>query len=375
MAAPTKAPNPPAGNRTASNRPASNRPAPNPPAPNPLVEWVKRRVAWVQSLKPVRVFQHYSRLRGPILASGLAFQGLFAVFAGLWVAFSIAGLVISGNPGVQNAIITALNNAIPRLIDTGHGGGIKASTLESAGVFGWTGGIALIGLLYSALGWLGSARAAVRTMFELPAPATNFALLKARDLALGVGLGVVLLVSAVLSVAGTSATSFLLGLIGIHAKTVIATVVSRIVTLGVMFVLDTVVLAALYRVLAAIRIPRKRLLVGSLIGALGLGVLKTLGSTLLGGATNNPLIASFAVLAGLLIFFNLVCQVILIAASWIATGLEDAGIEIDPRVAAQRLANARELVAANEEPELERKPRFFARLFHRGQSKPVSPRR
>jgi len=344
-------------------------------APNPLVAWVRGRVAWVQSLKPVRVFQHYSRLRGPILASGLAFQGLFAVFAGLWVAFAIAGLVISGNITAQDAILTALNNAIPGLIDTGDGkGAIQADTLLSAGVFGWTGALALIGLLYSALGWLGSARDAVRTMFELPSPAANFAVLKVRDLALGVGLGVVLLVSAVLSVAGTSATGFLLGLVGIHGKTVAATVVSRIVTLGVMFVLDTVVLAALYRLLAAVRIPRKRLLTGALLGAVGLGVLKTLGSALLGGATNNPLIASFAVLAGLLIFFNLACQVILIAASWIATGLEDAGIEIDPRVAAQRLANARELVAANQPEEEDAEPRWFARLFRR-RPKAVSPRR
>ncbi|MBW8873294.1 MAG: hypothetical protein JF618_14440, partial [Leifsonia sp.] len=105
------------------------------------------------------------------------------------------------------------------------------------------------------------------------------------------------------------------------------------------------------------------------------------GSALLGGATNNPLIASFAVLAGLLIFFNLVGQVILISASWIATGLEDAGIEIDPRVAAQRLANARELVAANQPEEEDAEPNWFARLFRRGGSKarrrpkPVSPRR
>ena len=318
-------------------------------APSPLVAWVTARVAWVQSLKPVRVFLHYSQHRGPILASGLAFQGLFAVFAGLWVAFSIAGLVISGNVVAQNAIVTALNNAIPGLIDTGDGSGaIKVRTLLSAGVFGWTGTIAVIGLLYSALGWLGSARDAVRTMFELPSPAANFAVLKARDLALGVGLGVMLVVSAVLSVAGTSATGFLLGLAGIESKTVVATVVSRIVTLGVMFGLDTVVLATFYRLLAGIRIPRRRLFAGALLGAIGLGVLKTLGSVLLGGATNNPLIASFAVLAGLLLFFNLVCQVILIAASWIATGLEDAGIVVDPRVAAQRLANAREVVAAQE---------------------------
>ena len=342
-------------------------------APSPLVIRARALVASVQKFKPVRVMQHYSQERGPILASGLAFQAIFAVFAGLWVAFSIAGLVVAGNTGFQEAIVTALNNAVPGLIDTGDGhGAVSAKTLLSAGVFGWTGGIALVGLLYSALGWLGSARSAVRTMFDVPSPTTNFALLKLRDLILGIGLGVVLIVSAVLSVAGTSATSFLLGLVGIHSHSVVATVLSRIVTLGLMFALDAVVLAALYRFLATLKIPRRRLWAGALLGAVGLGVLKTLGSALLGGASNNPLIASFAVLAGLLIFFNFVCQVILIAASWIAVGLDDAGIVVDPRVAEQRLANARELVAANE-PEPDAKPGWFARLFRRGARRSSSP--
>lgn len=320
-----------------------------------LVARVQPLVARVQQTKPVRVFVGYGARRGPILASGLAFQGLFAVFAGIWVAFSIAGLVISGNIGLRNAIIGALNTTIPGLINTGGSGGgaIDAKLLLSAGVFGLTGAIALVGLLVTALGWLSSTRDAVRTMFELPAPPTNFLLLKARDLALGGALGVALVVSAVLSVAGTSATSFLLELVGIHAKTMVSTVVGRIVTLGVMFLLDTVVLAAIYRVLSAIRIPRRRLWAGAVLGAVGLGLLKTLGSTLLGGATNNPLIASFAVLAGLLIFFNFVCQVILIAASWIHTGMADAGIDPDPRVAQRRLAAARELVAAHADPEPE----------------------
>lgn len=347
-------------------------------AQKPLVAWMRDRVTRVASSKPVRVVMHYSQLRGPILAGGLAFQGLFAVFAGLWVAFSIAGLVISGNEAAQNAIVTTLNNAVPGLIDPdGSGpatGAIDARILLSAGVFGWTGAIALLGLLITAIGWLGSARGAVRTLFELPSPAANFALLKVRDVALGIALGVALIVSAVLSVAGTSATSFLLGLVGIGSGSVLVTVSSRVVTLAVMFLLDAVVLAALYRVLSAIRIPRRRLWAGAMLGAIGLGVLKVAGSALLGGATRNPLIASFAVLAGLLIFFDFACQVILIAASWIAVGLKDAGIVVDPRVAAQRLANARELVAANE-PEPDSTPSWISRLLRRPRSKPgTAPR-
>ncbi len=309
---------------------------------------IKRLIAWVTALKPVRVMTHYSNQRGPILASGLAFQGLFAVFAALWVAFSIAGIVISGNEQFQDAIISILNTAIPGLIDTdGAGpktGAIDLDVLLSAGVFTWTGAIALVGLLFTALGWLQSARNAVREMFELPNPATNFALLKVRDIALGLVLGLALILSAVLSVASTSATSFLLGLMGITSHSMVSTVTSRVVTILVMFALDTFVLASLYRVLASVRIPRRRLWAGALLGAIGLGALKILGSLLLGGASNNPLIASFAVLAGLLIFFNFTCQVILIGAAWIDVGLEDAGIEVDPRVAAIRVENARRLL-------------------------------
>ena len=355
-------------------------------APSPRVLRIRALVARVQQLKPVRVFTHYGGQRGPILASGLAFQGLFAVFAGLWVAFSIAGLVISGNEQLQDSIIAVLNNVIPGLIDTGKGstGAIDAKLLLSAGVFGVTGAIALVGVLVTALGWLASARDSVRTMFELPSPAANFALLKARDLGMGVALGALLIISAVLSVAGTSATSFVLRLVGVDATTMVSTVVSRVVTLGVMFLLDTVVLAALYRVLAAIKIPTRRLWAGALLGAVGLGVLKVLGSALLGGATNNPLIASFAVLAGLLIFFNFVCQVILIAASWIHVGMLDAGIDPDPRAAQARLAAARALVAAHAEPEPEshrvarqraRRERREARQAHRRAAKGDGGRR
>ena len=66
---------------------------------------------------------------------------------------------------------------------------------------------------------------------------------------------------------------------------------------------------------------------------LALGILKVLGSTLLGGASRNPLLASFAVIIGLLIWFNLVCQVILLTASWIATGMADDGLIADPEIA------------------------------------------
>jgi membrane protein len=287
-------------------------------------------VAWVQKLFVVRVFLHYGGVQGPLLASGLAYQAIFAVFAAVWVGFSIAGLVVAGNHQLQLSVIDALSNSIPGLIKRpgSSSGAIDPKVLLNAGVFSWTGAIALVGVLLTALGWLASARAAIRIIFDLPQPKTNFFVLKLKDLGVAAGFGILLIVSAALSVAGSAATTALLPLIGISSSSVIGAVVGRIVTLAVMFALDATILGALFRVLSGVEIPWKRLRGGILVGALGLGALKVLGGSLLGVSKSNPLLASFAVILGLLIFFNFVCQVILISASWIRVAVDDRHVPV-----------------------------------------------
>lgn len=330
---------------------------------------VKERVAAIaariQGLKPVRVLTRYGQDRGPILAGGLAYQALFAVFAGLWVAFSIAGLVVSGDSGLQRALIDLLGEAIPGLIADGdRAGAIDPADLLSGVGFGISGVVALVGLLFTALGWLSSARDSVRTLFDLPPASTNFALQKAFDLAAGIAFAVLLLLAAGLSFAGSSATALLLDALGISRDSVLGFVASRAVTLVVAVIVYAVALGGLYRVLSGARVPWRFLRGGILLGAVGLAALTVLGGLLLGGATNNPLIASFAVIAGLLIYYNFVCQVILIAVSWMAVGIEDAGVVLDEKVAARRLEAARALVQKYE-PEPEPQRGFWSRLFHR----------
>lgn len=298
---------------------------------------LKKLIAAVMASRPVRVFQHYGLKRGPILASGLSYQAIFAVFAALWVAFSVAGFIITGNEELRRGFFEVLDTSVPGLIDSGDGeGAINPDDLSQAGIFGWTGAIALGGLLFSALGWLASARDAVRVMFELPPERLNIVLLRLKDAGLGILFGVALLISAGLLVFSTQAAEWVLGLVGIGEDSVVATIVGSGVGLLLMFVLDTVTLGALFRFLAGLRIPGRRLAVGSLLGAAALGVLKVLGSALLGGATNNPLLASFAVIIGLLIWFNFLCQVILIAGAWIAVGMRDRGLTADQRIEQER---------------------------------------
>lgn len=342
--------------------------------PHPLILRAQALTERVMKSKPVRVFFHYGMRRGPILAAGLSFQAIFAVFAAIWVGFSVAGLVLASTPALQDALFDIIGTSVPGLIDTGNGGAIDPDDLLATGVLRWTGVIALIGTLFTAIAWLASARDAVRDIAQLAAPPTNFFLLKLKDLVLALLFAIALIVSAALSFLSTQAADLVLGWFDVSRESVVGTVVVRILGLLLTFALDALVLAALYRVLAGVTIPRRPLVQGVLIGATALGILKVLGATLLGGASSNPLLASFAVIIGLLIWFNFICQVILLCAAWIVVSAEDAGMPLDPVGDRERRDSEARLrleiedqVRAEFEADLPRAVRWLARRTRRKQ--------
>ncbi|CAN5349635.1 hypothetical protein BH11ACT3_BH11ACT3_07390 [soil metagenome] len=343
--------------------------------PHPLVVRVQQLAARIQKLKPVRVFTHYGQHRGPILAAGLSYQAIFSVFAAIWATFSVAGLVLNASPELRDALFDTIATSVPGLIKQGDGSGgaIDPADLSSR-TLTWTGIIALVGTLVTAIGWIGAARDAVRDIADLAAPPTNFLLLKVRDLGAAILFGLALILSAGLSLGSTAALDWVFSLVGVDQMSLGAILVARIVGLVLVFALDAAVLVALYRVLAGVPVPRGPLLQGAFLGAFALGVLKALGSTLLGGAVSNPLLASFAVIVGLLIWFNLVCQVILVGAAWVVVTATDEGVPLDPigdrkrREAEARLrVEIEEEVWAEMEASLPRAMRWLARRRRRRQ--------
>ncbi|TFC92127.1 MULTISPECIES: YihY/virulence factor BrkB family protein [Cryobacterium] len=289
-----------------------------------VVDRTKTLVARIMRSRPVRVLTRFGDSGGSILAGGMSYQAIFATFAALWLTFSIAGLWITSNPDLEFTLYSFINQSVPGLI--GEEGVIDPSVLASARVFGWSGVIALVGLLATVLGWLSTTALAVRTIFRMPPDKTFILLVKLRELGLGLLFAVVLVVSALISIASTEALGALFGLFGVSRDSFWFNTAARTLGLILVLVIDTVTLAALFRVLSRVRIPFRQLITGSVLGAAGLGVLKILGSTLLAGAGRNPLLAAFAVIIGLLIWFNLTSTLTLLAASWIAVGMDDAGL-------------------------------------------------
>jgi membrane protein len=304
-------------------------------------------VEWAKKLFVVRVMTYYGTAQAALLATGLAFQALFAIFAAVWVGFCVIGLIVSGNEELQRSLIELLGVAVPGLIKTSTSeGAIDPNALLNAGVYTWTGAIALIGVFITAIGWLGAARTAVRIIFNAPPSKSNFLLVKLKDLIVALGFGLAFLVSAALSVAGSTATGYGLTLIGVSPQSEFGTISGRIITLVLMFALDAVILGTLFRVLSGVKIPFPQLRGGILIGAAAIGVLQLAAGALIGVSKSNPLLASFAVILGLLIYFNFVCQAILISASWVAVAASDRGISIGPKPIHRELGDEAEVSAA-----------------------------
>ncbi|MFF1878131.1 YihY/virulence factor BrkB family protein [Leifsonia sp. NPDC058230] len=300
-------------------------------------------VKWVKELRPYRVYINFSHSDGNLRASGMGYQAIFAIFAAVWVGFSVAGLWLTANPDLYNALVTLINRAVPGLISTpDQPGAIDSAELQNASAFGWTGLVAGIGLLWTAIGWLYYTRQAVRAVFGLQRDTTNYALQKIRDLGLALAFGIVLIVSALLTIASTEALTFVLGLLGM-ADSFWTALVARVSGLFVSVILNIFTLGVMFRVLARVSIPWRNLFFGALLGSTALAGLSALGGLLLGGATRNPLLATFTVFIGLLIWFNLVSRVILLSASWIAVGMFDRGLS--PRVVSPEQAAAEKAAA------------------------------
>jgi membrane protein len=294
---------------------------------------------------PARVWRHFLQRNGFLLSAGMSYQALFATFAAIYVAFAIAGLWLVGSPETLSALVTLINTYAPGLI--GPDGLITTEDLievteTSTSLFGWTGAVALAGLIWTAISWITYTRLAVRSTFGLPRDERSYVLLKGRDFLASLAFGLALVVAALLSIVATTLLDAFLDLLGLpsDAASPLMSGGLRACSLVVVFVIDTLALAVLFRFLSGAAVPWRRMWTGSLLGSGALSVLHVLGGVLVSATTSNPLLATFTVFIGLLLWFRLASIVILVAAAWIAIETADADDTLRPVTPDQRAAEA-----------------------------------
>lgn len=299
---------------------------------------IRRLVETLRASRPGRAQARYTSARGALLAGGIAYTGLFSVFAALAIGVTTLMALLGSRPGLREAVMRTLERMLPGVIGEGPQGGIVSIddlTLDSALSLGSV--IALLTLLYSALGLMGALSSGVQAMFGIVrVPRSVLRSQLARFLGFLVIMAAVL-VTAVASLVTGVLVGALESLPG-WMPAWLAGAGARVMTLGASFLIDSAVLALLVRV-CGVRVPRADLLRGAALGGLALGVLRELGTGAVGSAARNPLLASFAALVVLVLWLHLASRVVLYVCAWTANPPAPALIDHRDEVHADETPN------------------------------------
>ncbi|MEV7973225.1 YihY/virulence factor BrkB family protein [Cellulomonas sp. NPDC089187] len=277
-------------------------------------------LAWWQRTRAARANARFGSAGGGVLTGGIAYAALFSVFAGLTIGYTAFMAVLGGNDDLRATVLDTIDANLPGLVDTGDGGGIiDPNALQFSRGLGIASIIAFVVLLMSAISAMAALRTAVRAMFDQdPSGGDNPVVGKLRELGGFVGLGVAILLSAVLSIVTTTAADWLLGIVGLDDSTAGAIAV-RVLGILVAFVVDAATFCLIVLLLSGLRPAWKDLRGGAIIAGIGLGVVRVLGTSVVAGsASKNALLASFAVIITLLVWMNLISRIVLLAAAWTA---------------------------------------------------------
>jgi membrane protein len=273
------------------------------------------RARWAWFDHAVRAYRRNNEVLGSQLAAAVTYFGFLSFFPLLALAFSVVGYISGAYPDAQDAVTRAIEDNFPSLIGSGQGQLDIQDVIDAkagAGIIG------LVGLAYAGLGWLDAVRAALRRVFGTSDLPLGFVKKKAIDVAVLAGLGLALLASLAVSSFATSLTSQLLGTVNLDDKFA-ALALLKVLSVALALVADTVLFAILLGRLSGAHLPWRRVRSAAVLGAIGFELLKLVGTFLIARTTHNPVYATFGVIVGLLIWINLVSQLMMFVAAWGAT--------------------------------------------------------
>lgn len=288
----------------------------------PLLVWGLTRLDRTRLMRPLNLFFfHY----GTVMAAGAAYMMFFSVTALLWVGFSVAGIIIGGNPDYQDLIIDAVQNALPGVI--GNGGLITEG--DARELFDIEGlnlslGIAVAVAVVTSLSWMHGLRSGIRSIWERPLMAENVVLIKLKDLGMLLVLGVVALSSAILGFVSTDVIREAIAFIGWELGGTTGVLV-QLASFTISFGLDMMIAIILMRVVSRLVMPVSALWQSALIAGIGASLLRLGSSQLLQGFADsqNPLLNTFGTVLGVFFYFYLFGLVYLLASAWGAVAASD----------------------------------------------------
>ena len=270
----------------------------------------RRRSRWFDHM--ARAYERYQERRGDRLAAAVTYFGFLSFFPLLALAYALLGYLVGVSERARTYLVDAINSILPGLSDRLPVEQI-AQAKAAAGVIG------LIGLLVTGLGWMNALRESMREIWgNDPTGGGNIVVKKLGDVGVLAFLGTMLILSVATSSVATQATHGVLELLGLADVTGMGTAL-WVLSLSVAIMFNALMFLVVFSRVSGTQAPWRRIIRGALFGAVGFEVLKMIGTLLISTTTRNPVYASFAVVAGLLVWIDVVSRFVLFTAAWTAT--------------------------------------------------------
>lgn len=284
-----------------------------------------RRKPWLAHV--LRMQERFSNRLGNQFAGAITYFSMLALVPMLMFAFAALGFTLTV---VRPELLQQVHQAVAHAL-SGMGTGLqdKIGALIDNFLNNW-GAIGIVGLLsaiYSAAGWAGNLKSAIRAQirpdFDLTEHKHNIAVETLIDIALLLGLLVLIPLTFALANLSTTLTGWLIQVLhlgGIPGIGVTLRVVGPLASAAAGWLLFYYLLSAFPQERFSFR-PKAW---AALIGSIGLAVLQYLGSFLVGTFLGNPAAALFGPVIVLMLFLNLFARLILYTAAWMATAIQPA---------------------------------------------------
>ncbi|MFE9767022.1 YihY/virulence factor BrkB family protein [Streptomyces sp. NPDC005808] len=282
------------------------------PGVGPLVVRLMATHAW-------RSYERLDRVKWSRLAAAMTFISFVALFPLLTVAAAIAAATLSSEQ--QQDLQDKIAEQVPGISDQLD----ISSLVQNAGTVGVIAGAIL---LFTGIGWVGQMRDCLRAVWELPDPEENPVLAKLKDAGVLVGLGGAMLVTIAASTVASTAVGWTARHIGIDEDGW-GGVLLHVAAFAVAVLADFLLLLYLLTLLPGVQPPRRRLIVGALIGAAGFELLKLLLSGYISEVASKSMYGAFGVPIALLLWINFTAKLLLFCAAWTATRSEEAEAEAE----------------------------------------------
>ena len=285
----------------------------------------------VQRIKQNPVVAHFLRALdrfndrlGGQFAAAITYFSVLAMVPVVMFAFAMLGMTLTV---LRPDLLDRVGETITGQLGDAQGAEQIVAVIENA-LQKWqaVGLAAIASAAYAGAGWIGNLRKAVdamwRPVFDIsPAGggAVGFLLDFLKNLAILIGL----VVLGTLTVAASSATSGVLGvvldLLGFSQEGRVGAVLVVVAGVALSLLTGWMLFAYLYTVLPSERQPFRQVAQGALFGGVGLAVLQYFAGLLTRVFAGNPAAALFGPVIVIMLAFNIFATIVMLGAAWTAT--------------------------------------------------------